>query len=122
MNKDFSQVIVTLEEECIVTVEDLSTLTDQQMKELAIPLGLRNRLLQHMKERTARKLVNNPEAEHGEQHGMRVITPHERLFILIGNDDYSSIRSFEKLKTFIDLPTAREDVQNVKQGLLSLGV
>ena len=48
--------------------------------------------------------------------------PAERCFILVGNRDYSVRRLEEGYESFSDLDAVESDIENTKQGLISLGV
>ena len=105
MSKDFSNVIANLEENDIVTVDDLTNLSDSDLKDLGFSLGLKNRVKKNIQERQnlreeARQ--DNRKKVKKQQSIKRTATlnaaqgrkdkrfvPDHALYFLIGNEDYS---------------------------------
>jgi hypothetical protein len=48
MHRDFDSIIVSLENNAIVSAEDLSQLSDNDMEQLGMPLGLKTKVRQFL--------------------------------------------------------------------------
>ena len=62
------------------------------------------------------------ERAHSFQKAQKTFVPDQRLFFLIGNQDYSIRREAEGYDGFVDLPAVIEDIQNARDGLIDLGI
>ena len=129
-NKDYSSVVQALEENDIVTLDDLIDREPEQYKELGVNIGLANKvkkaLIKHRSADTAetvratRLLARSSTLAKAQNKSL--VKPGQRIFLLIGNRDYSDRRKEEGYEAFGDLDAVEDDLRNTKDGLVRLGV
>ena len=134
MDKDMSLVIETFDLNYITTVDVLGELKDEEFKQLNVPIGV----VIMIKKALANRSQNNKPAAAEEcqsplilarqlslknaQKKGKLFIPNERIFILVGNQNYAERRDEAGYEGFIDLPEVDADLEKMRKGLLSLGV
>ena len=114
-----------------MTLDDLIDLEPDQYKDLGINIGLANSVKKALikyrsadpaETLSASKLLARSSTLAKAQNKKNLVRPGERIFLLIGNNDYSDRRKDEGYEAFGDLNAVKDDIRNTKEGLMRLGV
>ena len=86
-----------MEQNYILTIEDMAEMTNEDFKEMNVPIGIVKRIKKELANRSAdpatfiqnAKILSRTRTLQRVQAKNKLFLPNERIFILVGNQDYS---------------------------------
>ena len=90
-----------MEQNYILTIEDMAEMTNEDFKEMNVPIGIVKRIKKELAARSSdptafiqnAKILSRTRTLQKVQAKSKLFLPNERVFILVGNRDYSFRRS-----------------------------